>query len=215
MAILKPSERRYQRTHEAILEAARQIIHEEGVSALSMRAIAQRIDYSAAGLYEYFASKEEIIETICRQGHRRLKDGMVRVSTNLPIREYLRETGLAYIEFAVQNPDFFLLMFTKAPPLPPGELNPKELQQRLESELLDENSAFLVLFKGIQRGIDEGVLPVRPGLDVMEMALGAWSLVHGLAMLRVTFLQSFQTDFAMIERETLRAFYAGLTAGAG
>src|SRR4051794_6555692 len=135
MAALKPSERRYQRTHEAILEAARQIIHEEGISALSMRAIAQRIDYSAAGLYEYFASKEEIIETICRQGHRRLKDGMLRVNPNLPIREYLRDTGLAYIEFAVQNPDFFLLMFTKAPPLPPsGEMTPQELQERLESE---------------------------------------------------------------------------------
>jgi hypothetical protein len=90
-------------------------------------------------------------------------------------------------------------------------MNPKELQALLESELLDENSAFLVLFKGIQRGINEGVLPVRPDLGVMEIALGAWSLVHGLAMLRVTFLQSFQTDFARIERETLRAFYEGLT----
>ena len=208
---LKPSEKRHQRTQQAILDAARQIIHEEGSNALSMRAIAQRIDYSPAGLYEYFGSKEEIIGEICQQGHHRLKSYMERVSTALPIEAYLRETGLAYIEFAVQNPDFFLLMFTTIPTLPPAdEMTGEALQQTLEEELMGENSAFVVLIKGIQRGVDEGVFTTQPGFGVMEMALGAWSMVHGLAMLRVTFLQGFQADFGLVERETLRAFYQGL-----
>lgn len=208
---LKPSEKRHQRTQQAILDAARQIIHEEGSNALSMRAIAQRIDYSPAGLYEYFGSKEEIIGEICQQGHQRLKSYMERVSTALPIEAYLRETGLAYIEFAVQNPDFFLLMFTTIPTLPPAdEMTGEALQQTLEEELMGENSAFVVLIKGIQRGVDEGVFTTQPGFGVMEMALGAWSMVHGLAMLRATFLQGFQADFGLVERETLRAFYQGL-----
>lgn len=208
---LKPSEKRHQRTQQAILDAARQIIHEEGSNALSMRAIAQRIDYSPAGLYEYFGSKEEIIGEICQQGHHRLKSYMERVSTALPIEAYLRETGLAYIEFAVQNPDFFLLMFTTIPTLPPAdEMTGEALQQTLEEELMGENSAFVVLIKGIQRGVDEGVFTTQPSFGVMEMALGAWSMVHGLAMLRVTFLQGFQADFGLVERETLRAFYQGL-----
>lgn len=212
MIIKKPSEKRHQRTQEAILEAARQIIHEEGVSALSMRSIAQRIDYSPAGLYEYFASKEEIVETICGQGHHRLKEYMERVSKQLPIAEYLRDIGLAYIEFAVQNPDFFLLMFTKVPPmLATSEFTPEELRMMMERGLMDENSAFGVLVRGIQRGVQEGILPVRHDFGVMPMALGAWSIVHGLAMLKVTFLQRFQTDFGIVERETLRAFYQGLT----
>jgi len=208
---LKPSEKRHQRTQQAILDAARQIIHEEGSNALSMRAIAQRIDYSPAGLYEYFGSKEEIIGEICLQGHHRLKSYMERVSTALPIEAYLRETGLAYIEFAVQNPDFFLLMFTTIPTLPAAdEMTAEALQQTMEDELMGENSAFVVLIKGIQRGVDEGVFTTQPGFGVMEMALGAWSMVHGLAMLRVTFLQGFQANFELIERETLRAFYQGL-----
>lgn len=207
---LKPSEKRHQRTQQAILDAARQIIHEEGSNALSMRAIAQRIDYSPAGLYEYFGSKEEIIGEICRQGHHRLKSYMERVSTALPIEAYLGETGLAYIEFAVQNPDFFLLMFTTIPTLPAAdEMTAEALQQTMEDELMGENSAFVVLIKGIQRGVDEGVFTTQPGFGVMEMALGAWAMVHGLAMLRVTFLQGFQADFELIERETLRAFYQG------
>ena len=51
----------YARTQQAILDAARAIIHEQGPDKLSMRAIADRIDYSPAGLYEYYGSKEEII----------------------------------------------------------------------------------------------------------------------------------------------------------
>jgi AcrR family transcriptional regulator len=51
---LTPRQRRHLRTKDAILDAARQIIAEEGADNLSMRGIAERIDYSAAGLYEYF-----------------------------------------------------------------------------------------------------------------------------------------------------------------
>ena len=56
-----PRERRAQRTRDAILEAARQIIGKDGIDGLSTRGIADAIDYSPAGLYEYFGSKEEII----------------------------------------------------------------------------------------------------------------------------------------------------------
>ena len=59
-----PRTKRHLRTKQAILDAARQIIAEEGPAALSMRALADRIDYSAAGLYEYFGSKEEIIAAV-------------------------------------------------------------------------------------------------------------------------------------------------------
>ncbi|NJN55580.1 MAG: helix-turn-helix transcriptional regulator, partial [Anaerolineae bacterium] len=56
---LTPRERRHLRTKDAILDAARLIIKEQGADALSIRAIAEQIDYSPAGLYEYFGSKEE------------------------------------------------------------------------------------------------------------------------------------------------------------
>ena len=55
---LTPRQRRHLRTKDAILDAARQIIATEGAEKLSMRAIAKRIDYSPAGLYEYFGSKD-------------------------------------------------------------------------------------------------------------------------------------------------------------
>ena len=48
--------KRHIRTKQAILDAALEIISEDGPNALSMRNLADRIDYSAAGIYEYFAS---------------------------------------------------------------------------------------------------------------------------------------------------------------
>jgi len=57
-----PSERRYEKTRQGILSAARTLLLEGGVEAISMRTLADKVDYSPAALYKYFANKEEIIE---------------------------------------------------------------------------------------------------------------------------------------------------------
>jgi AcrR family transcriptional regulator len=207
MTQLSPKEKRHQRTHQAILDAARQIVHEKGIDGLSMRAIAERIEYSPAGLYEYFGSKEEIIGAICLQGHRRLRAYMERVDLTLPIAEYLIQIGLAYIEFATQNPDFFLLMFT----LTSAEVaNVADLTHDDDNGMMSKDSAFALLVAAIKRGVTAGIFQTRPGFDVMGMAFAAWAVVHGMAMLRVTNLRSFTTDWEQISRETLRAFGRGL-----
>ncbi len=200
--MLTPREIRHQRTHEAILEAARAIIMQKGVDKLSMRALARHIDYSPAGLYEYFGSKEEIITAVCRQGHGRLYATMARVDKALPAREYLIEIGLAYIQFAVSNPDYFLLMFTQM--TSDGSENDLQI-------LVSEQSSFSILLTAVERLVAEGVVVVREDYSVLSIAYSAWGMVHGLAMLRVTFLRDVNlVDFTLADRETLRAWGLGL-----
>jgi AcrR family transcriptional regulator len=203
-----PRERRHEKTRQAILEAARKIIATEGQEALSMRAIAQRIDYSAAGLYEYFDSKEAIVAAVCEQGHRRLTEYMLRADPDLPPDELLLEYGLAYIDFAVRNPDFFLLMFTSPNTGVPAGAGAAEMAAALH----EEGSSFPLLLGAIQRGIETGVFKPRPGFDALAMAFIAWSMVHGVAMLRIGHLRHFPGDFAAVEREALRRIGAGLMA---
>lgn len=205
---LSTRERRALRTREAILDAARQIISRKGADALSMRAIAKAIDYSPAGLYEYFGSKEEIIGAVCWQGHERLTQYMQRADPALPTSEYLVEVGLAYIDFAVRNPDFFLLMFANPATSVSSGLDGDDAV----AELTVEGSSFGLLLAAIQRGIDEGVYVTRPGYGLLEMAYGAWSLVHGMAMLRVSHLTHFPMDYTTAERENLRRFGLGVMA---
>lgn len=208
-AELSPRERRHQRTHQAILDTARRIIAEKGIDGLSMRAIANAIDYSPAGLYEYFGSKEEIVTAVCQQGHTRLTQTMGRADTSLPPDEYLIEIGLAYIDFAVRNPDHFRLMFNSPETSIPNGVSPEHVL----AEMHDQDSSFGVLLRAIQRGIDEGLFQTRPGYNTLEMAHTAWSLVHGMAMLRIGNLSNFPMDFALIEREGLRLLNVALQSG--
>lgn len=200
--MLTPREKRHQRTQDAILEAARDIIVQKGPDKLSMRALARRIDYSPAGLYEYFGSKEEIVTAVCEQGHGRLYNEMARVDTNLPAQEYLLEIGIAYIRFAVTNPDYFLLMFTQTQ---------SNITENNFAELTSEGSSFSILLTAVTRLAEEGIVAVNETYSVLSIAYSAWSVVHGLAMLRVTFLRGVDlVNFEVADRETLRALGLGL-----
>jgi AcrR family transcriptional regulator len=199
-------EKRHLRTRQAILDAARTIIAEEGPAALSMRALADRIDYSAGGLYEYFGGKEEIIAAVCGQGQQYLYDAMNAVDPALSPVEYLHQIGLAYIRFALEHPDYFLLMFTTAP-APNMAETPGEA---VLAQLHGEGSAYGLLVQAIRRGIDAGVFAVRAGFDQDEMTYAAWSVVHGIAMLRTTALRHYPLDLAAADEQVLRNFVRGL-----
>ena len=205
-----PRERRHEKTRQSILDAARKIIATEGTEALSMRAIAQRIDYSPAGLYEYFDSKEEIIGAVCAQGHQRLTEYMQRADPGLPSGELLLQLGLAYVDFAVRNPDFFLLMFTN----PNTGVAPGSSSDQAVADMQQEGSSFPLLLGAIQRGVDEGLFKVRPGYGVFEMAFTTWAMVHGIAMLRIGHLRNYPGDIDAMGLEALRRIGAGLMAEA-
>ncbi len=200
MDTLTTRQRRHLRTKDAILYAARQIIAEDGLSKLSMRGIAERIDYSPAGLYEYFGSKDEIIGAVCLQGEERLSQKMAAVNTSLSPMAYLIEIGLAYIDFAVNNADHFKLMFTSGIAPPEG----------VEASF-NEESSFNILLRAIERGIEADVFIPRAGFEMMDMAYLAWSIVHGIAVLRITHLSLFPYDFGVADREVLKTAVFGLT----
>ncbi len=199
MEDLTPRQRRHLRTKDAILDAAHQIISEDGVEKLSMRSIANRIDYSPAGLYEYFGNKDEIITAVCLQGDERLRQNMLKVDSSLPPMDYLIEIGLAYINFAVTNPDHFLLMFAS------GLEAPEEIQDA------PQESSFHVLVSAITGGVEAGVFIPREGFALMDMAFMAWSVVHGISVLRVTQFSQIPYDFSAADREVLKTAVFGLS----
>ncbi len=169
----------------------------KGVNALSIRAIAEQIEYSPAGLYEYFGSKEEIIQAVCNQGHERLLAALLLVDKSLPASEYLIALGHAYINFALRYPDYYLLMFANAP-----EYN--------LAGIGSEGSGYGVLLEAIRRGVAEGVFKRRENYGVEAMGYHAWALVHGIAMLRITYLRDYPADFETADHETLLSFSRGL-----
>lgn len=104
-------ERIKQTTRQGILDGARQIAQEDGWSALTIRKVADYIEYSPSIVYEYFASKDDILHALLRDGFRELALRMERArqSTDDPMQQAVRISE-AYWQFAYDHPDLYQLM---------------------------------------------------------------------------------------------------------
>lgn len=205
MSKTTPKERRQQRTRDAILSAAVEIIREKGAEKLSLREIARRIDYSPAGLYEYFGSKDEIIQAICLQGNERLSQYLGSVDDSLPFEEYIFELAQQYIQFAVQDRDYFLLMFSR---LIPNE--PEGTEEEFLDYVPDQSDGTYFVYQAIKQAIADDVIDMGSNLPIMYITIGFWGIVHGLAMLRITHLQDYPINFEAIEHHAVATFLRGL-----
>jgi AcrR family transcriptional regulator len=111
MGIKERRAREKQATRESILTAAHQIARQEGWPALTIRKVADAIEYSSPMIYEYFANKEEILLELMREGYRQLMAGtqQARFSTE-DLRERLFKIVDAYWDFAQSNPELYQIM---------------------------------------------------------------------------------------------------------
>ncbi|WPU91375.1 TetR/AcrR family transcriptional regulator [Mucilaginibacter sabulilitoris] len=99
-------------TRANILDASLQIVKEEGWQSLSMRKIADVIEYTAPIIYEYFANKEAILLELTRKGYLILARDLheARGKHRLPAKQ-LEAMWLAYWNFAFDNKELYQLMF--------------------------------------------------------------------------------------------------------
>ncbi|MDN5288839.1 MAG: transcriptional regulator BetI [Mucilaginibacter sp.] len=99
-------------TRVNILDASLHIVKEEGWQALSMRKIADVIEYTAPIIYEYFANKEAILLELTRRGYLILSRNLqeAKAQHHLPAKQ-LEAMWLAYWNFAFDNKELYQLMF--------------------------------------------------------------------------------------------------------
>jgi AcrR family transcriptional regulator len=117
----RPTSPRVQRNREAtirsILNAARVIMREEGVAALSMQELARRMDMRAPSLYNYFASKMEIYDALFRLGFTMYDQHIQELlKTSNGLHDEIRINIEGYMSFALANPDLYQLCFERPVP---------------------------------------------------------------------------------------------------
>lgn len=111
MGIKERREREKQVTRENILLAARRIAREEGWPALTIRKVAESIEYSPPMVYEYFASKDEILLELMREGFRQLMAAMQQAAATAHDSEQrLFAIVDAYWSFARNNMELYQVM---------------------------------------------------------------------------------------------------------
>ncbi len=162
-------------TRERILEAAREMFVELGYEATTMRAIADRIEYTPTAIYHHFRNKEALLSELCGQDFRALASAFQRIGRIEDPAERLRRAGRTYVEFGLEHPMQYQLMFmTRKPP---------EVMTEIRSTDPSEG-AFAFLRETCADMIASGRL--RPEYtDADELALMAWSAVHGFLSLRI------------------------------
>jgi AcrR family transcriptional regulator len=104
--------RQKEETRSNILKAARSIVKEEGWQGLSMRKIADKIEYTAPIIYEYFSNKEAILQELTCKGFGILsKDLEAAKIESVDPAEQLEAMWLAYWNFALKNKEMYQLMY--------------------------------------------------------------------------------------------------------
>lgn len=107
----KPQQRRRDLTREKIVQAAIELVQEDGWSNLTMRRIAERIQYTHPALYAYFATKEDLLLALLRIGLQQLQAELEAARAAAPTPEAaLFALGAAYWGFAWQHPELYQVM---------------------------------------------------------------------------------------------------------
>ena len=206
MGIAERREREKEALRERIVEAARDIVSEEGLDALSMRAIAERIEYSPATIYLYFRDKDALLRDVVQAGFERMRGYMMEEleeagTEGTPAAQFLG-LGRAYVRFAIENTAYFRVMF--------------ELPKVAQLECVECPAADVALPRDVttatvQRAMDAGYFRLP---DAGRGALVGWGLVHGLTSLylsgHLTSEVSSHGDFLDLVEEAMALLHTGL-----
>jgi AcrR family transcriptional regulator len=193
-----PRERRYESNKQRILDTAQKLIAKKGYENVSLREIARKSDYSPAGLYEYYDSKEHILLALRERINSMMIKAVREVSKTGLLGDDIITMGLAYVEFAFFNSEYFNLL-NNLPPM------------RILLEHPDPTtSPFLVFQEAIEALLVEWEVDPLVGFGTREITYSIWTIIHGMATLRVTHLQGIDTDFTESNREVLKIFLGGL-----
>jgi AcrR family transcriptional regulator len=195
MGIAERKERQKAELREQILVAAREIVLEQGFEQLSMRKIAEAIEYSPATIYLHFASRDEIALELVREGFADMLAALGPATLLADPIERLRDIGRRYVRFGLENPLTYRLIFMEDP-----KFSNSVIAQQLDAPGEPGNIAFEVLERTVEELVANGIFrPIDP--EVASQLL--WSGVHGMVSLRLACVSSanyFQDIESLTER---------------
>ena len=204
MGVKERQERERETVARAILDAARDLFVTHGYQEVSIRKIAEKIEYSPAAIYSYFPSKDDIFFALAEEGFRLLFSyAEVPESASADPADRIRRQFWRYYEFSKTHPEYFALMFL-------DRTVPRITENWERFGLVSEKKHDMIV--GIQQAIDLGGFPKGTSPHaVFHIVLAA---VHGVAAMRLCDRLAHDEDADALARVTLDAVITGLQAGA-
>jgi AcrR family transcriptional regulator len=210
MGVKERREREKSETRDKILDAARELFVTEGYDGVSMRRVAEKIEYSPTAIYVHFADKNELFHELCHQDYARLAEVFQGSAVPLDPVERLRQIGRTYIDFGVHYPNHYRFMFMT--PHPAIEPNEEECEKKGNPEL----DAYAFLKWAVQQAIDAGRLREEL-VDAELVSQTVWAAVHGVISLNIAKCKDAWVDWRPVQDRAeamLDAIMRGLARGA-
>jgi AcrR family transcriptional regulator len=164
---------------QQILDAARELLVRDGYEKLSMRRVAERIDYSPTAIYLHFKDKQELVSNLCDETFARLVRELETLPDEFPdplVR--LRKGMERYIAFGLKHPDHYLPTFVL--PLP------DHLGAERKEEAASPESNGMRAFACLRDAIADGVKTRKlRKVDPDVAARAAWAGIHGITSLLI------------------------------
>jgi AcrR family transcriptional regulator len=205
MGIKERHERDRETVRRAILDAARELFVVDGYQNVSLRKIAERIEYSPAAIYSYFPSKDDIFFALAEEGFALLNANHTRtidLEALAPL-DRVRAMFLGLYEFSVAHPEYFALIFVdRTVPRISKEYERFAVAHEMKARLMNE----------VQRLIEAGTFPksVHP-YTVFRLLMVA---VVGVAVLRLSGRLAPTENADDIAADMLDVTLTGLQTGA-
>jgi AcrR family transcriptional regulator len=147
----------------ALVRAAMELLDESGETALSLRAVARSAGVSPAAPYRHYENREALVSAVAAVGYRDLAERLAAAHPSPSTPEQLANVATAYVQFALDRPALFRIMF--------GESCDRENPERV---------AATAAVSAYVRSIAQRTFPHA---DAEALATAIWALVHGLAFL--------------------------------
>jgi AcrR family transcriptional regulator len=205
MAISDRRERDRLNVRAKILDAARELFAAEGYDAVTMRRIAEAIEYSPTTIYLHFKDKDALIRELCRADSLSLAQAFQNVAAEPETLERLRKIGMAYVAFGIEHPNHYRLMF----------MNHRKNDEADLAEMghgKPETDGYVLLLNTFIEAIDRQLLV--PNLtDPNLLAQAFWAGTHGVVALHIALYGDPWVEWRSLEETaelTINAMINGL-----
>lgn len=173
MGIKERKHRQKTEMRQAILDAAMSLFIEEGYDAVTIRKISEKIEYSPSTIYIYFKDKDSIFFELHTIGFAELLKHQMEVQNITDPRERLIAHGRAYVQFAIEHPQYYDLMFIVRSP-------GNKIMDFKNWECGDRS--YELLKKNVVECREAGYMQ---GQDADAISFALWSMMHGMVALYI------------------------------
>lgn len=195
MGIAERRAREREELRAKILDAASRLFVEEGFANVSLRKIADRIEYSPATIYLYFKDKEDLLTSLCWDTFTHLKNKLEEFEGTIDEPLTRLRAGLrSYIDFGLEHPNHYLLTFC----------TPHEFYQVTEETpgFEQTNRVGLETFDCLRRALSACRANGQIDFDDLETtAQVIWTFIHGTTSLMIT--SYGDPHFPWVEKERI------------